>query len=78
MVIIARIKDDAYVSSRSSGSGTSRMSDDVTTLFGRDCQVAAPGAKSAVSDYILCHTFVTVFVVNVCYTFGLFNNLIVL
>jgi len=28
-----------------------------TTLFGRDRQLAAPGAKSAVSDYMLFFVF---------------------
>jgi len=40
-----------YVSSSSPGSSTSQTLDDV--IFGGVCQMAAPGAKSAVSDCIL-------------------------
>ena len=52
---MAWIKDDAYVSSVR---WVAALLGRKTTLFGRDRQVATPGAKSAVSDCILFHVAV--------------------
>jgi len=50
---MGRIRDDdAYVSSSLPDGGISRMSGDVTALFGRVRKTAASGAKFTVSDCI--------------------------
>jgi len=60
----ARKKEDAYVSSSSPGCGARQ-----TTLFGRVHHLAAPEAKSAVSDlFLLFSAFIYTAGLTQCHT----------